>query len=128
MVWIGTNGVSTFSCSYTNPNCVWQNSTSTFSNITNSTSPFGVIQHIFGAQLPFFWPALPFMLYLWLFIIFSDSPGKAKIYMIAGLVFVISVFLAAGGYISDAVINFIIFVLAFWLSGLFSKGSSTVGG
>jgi hypothetical protein len=128
MVWIGSNGVSAFSCSYTNPNCVWQNSTQTFANITNSTSPLGAIQHIFGQQLPWFWPLLPFALYIWLFITFSDSPGKGKIYMITGLVFVISVFLALGGYIADAVINFIIFVLAFWLSGLFSKGGGTISG
>lgn len=128
MVWIGTNGVSSFTCTYTNPNCVWQNATQTFVNITNSTSPIGAIQATIGKQLPFFWPLFPFVLYLWLFVIYSDSPGKGKTYMITALVFVISVFLAIGGYITDAVINFIIFALAFWLSGLFAKGGGTVSG
>lgn len=127
-MWIGTNGVSALTCSYSNPNCVWQNSTQTFANITSSTNPFAAVQATFAKQLPFFWPILPFVLYLWLFIIFSDSPGKGKTYMITGLVLVISIFLAISGSITDAAINFIIFGASFWLSGLFSKGNNTIGG
>jgi hypothetical protein len=53
---------------------------------------------------------------------YSDSPQGGKLFMIAGLVFVISVFMALGGFIGDAMINFIIFAAAFFLSNLFHKG------
>lgn len=107
---------------------VWVNSTKLFQNITNSTSPVQALQSTIGKTLPWFWPLLPFILYLWMFSVFSDSPGKGKIYMIAAIVFVISAFMAIGGLIGDAIINFLIFITAFWLSNLFKGGGSTVGG
>ena len=74
-----------------------------------------------NTQLPFFWPLLPFALYLYLFVVYADSPSGGKFMMITGIVFVISVFMAFGGYLQDAVINLMIFILAFVLSTQFHK-------
>ena len=101
---------------------VWENSTQLFQNITNSSSPIGAIGHVINTGLPFFWPIFPFILYLYLFIIYSDSPSGGKLYMIAGLVFVISVFMAFAGLIPNAIINFAIFAATFFLANQFNKG------
>lgn len=118
-LWIGTNGVPSSSCTYTNTNCYWENSSQIFQNVTNSVSPIGAISNTINTGLPWFWPAFPFILYLYLFIIYSDSPSGGKLYMIAALVFVISIFMAFGGLILDALINLVIFIIAFILSNQF---------
>lgn len=118
-LWVGTNGVSSGTCTYTNPNCYWENSSQIFYNITNSTSPIAAVQSTINTGLPWFWPLFPFILYLYLFVAFQDSPSGGKLYMIAALVFVISIFMALGGLLIDAVINFGIFAITFFLSGQF---------
>lgn len=108
---------------YTYPNGlqIWKNTTQLLSNVSNSTSPIGVIVSVQTQAFPWFWPIFPFVLYLYLLVSFADSPNGGKLYMIAALCFIISVFLAFGSYISDAIINFVIFAAAFFLSNQFKK-------
>lgn len=90
-------------------------------NFSNSTAdPFNaIIQQTTNAALPWFWPAFPFILYLYLFILFRDAPGRMKFVFIALLGLVISIFMTAGGLLSDAVINVVIFAIALFASNLF---------
>ena len=74
-----------------------------------------------NTSLPWFWPLLPFVLYIYMFVVYSDSPSGGKFMMISAIVFVISIFMAFGGYLSDAVINLMIFILAFILSTQFKR-------
>lgn len=108
---------------YTYPNGlqVWKNTTDLLSNVSNSTSPIGVIVSVQQQAFPWFWPLFPFVIYLYLLVQYADSPNGGKLYMIAALAFVISIFLAFGSYISDAVINFTVFAVAFFLSNQFKK-------
>jgi hypothetical protein len=80
----------------------------TVKNITN----IGQIPTSISSALPWFWPIIPFGLYLYLIIIFNESPTKGKFLGIAALVMVISIFMATGQLIQDAVLNIIIFMLA----------------
>ena len=98
---------------------VWENSSQMFGNITNSTSPIGAIGNVVNSQLPWFWPLFTFLLYIYLYILYSDSPSGGKLYGIAALVLIISVFLALGGNIADGVINFIIFGVTFFVANQF---------
>lgn len=104
----------------------WVNSSQIFGNITASTSPIAALNNVINNQLPWFWPAFPFVLYIWMLSLYSDSPTGGKLFMITGIVFVICAFMAIGGYLIDAIINFLIFIVAFVFSGLFKKPS--VGG
>lgn len=99
----------------------WVNSSQIFQNITNSTAPLTALQGTLNTALPWFWPALPFFLYIWMLSLYSDSPGKAKLLMISGIVFAISAYMAIGGLLIDAIVNFVIFVAALFFSGLFKK-------
>lgn len=107
-----------------NGTTIWENASQIFVNVTNSTSPVGAAQAAIKTTIPWFWPLFPFVLYIYLIVEFADSPTGGKLYMIALLAFMISAFLALGGYISDAVIQFVIFIGAFY----FSKLLKSLGG
>ena len=91
-------------------------------NISNSTSPVGAVSGDIKAALPWFWPVIPFMLYIGMMFWYADSPQRGKLVMISALVLVISFFMVFGGFISDAIFNFFVFAVAFILTRLF-KGS-----
>lgn len=100
---------------------VWKNTSQLLQNITNSTSPLGAANHLIGQTLPWFWPFFPFFLYMYLMILYQDSPSRGKILGIATLVFVISIFMFFGGYLLDSIINFIIFSLAVFFAPQLKK-------
>jgi len=58
---------------------IWVNATDIFKNITNSTSPIGAVNQVVNHELPFFWPAFPFVLYLYLMVVYADSPQGGKL-------------------------------------------------
>jgi hypothetical protein len=62
------------------------------------------------------------MLYIILTIMYQDSPGNGKFMMIAAIVLVISLFEATFGLVGNAIINVIIFIGAFFITGLFRSG------
>jgi hypothetical protein len=103
-------------------NGTWVNWTSGIvHNITNSTNPIGALTTSVGSQLPWFWPMIPFMLYIILIIQFNSSPGRFKLAAIAALVMVISIFMGASGMILNAIINIVIFIFAYFISFLFKR-------
>lgn len=90
-------------------------------NITNSTNPIGALTSSVSNQLPWFWPMVPFMLYIILIVQFSASPGRFKLAAIAALVMVISIFMGASGMIGNAIINVVVFIFAYFVSFLFKR-------
>lgn len=103
---------------YPNGTQYWKNWTSYIvqNNVTNTTSPMQAINNVVAQALPWYWPLVPFVLYVALMIWFNDTPGRGKMYGIAAIVLVISAFLAWGGYIGDCVINVVIFLVAWVLA------------
>lgn len=100
---------------------MWVNWLSTVQNVSNSTSPTSAIigSTLNNPNLPPILLILTFSLYLVLMIMFSQSPGRGKFVGICAIVLVISLFESVFGLISTAVLNIIVFVVAFLLSGLF---------
>ena len=101
-------------------NGTYYNWTTLLPNMTNSTNPIGTLATAPAKALPWFWPIIPFLLYIYLLSLFGDSPSNGKFIGITALVLVISVFLAASGYTSSAALNIVLFLLA-WVSAWIFK-------
>lgn len=100
-------------------NGIWYNWTSALVQASNSTSPQTALIKSSLGILPWLFPAITFILYIILFISYSDSPGRFKMVGIAAIVLVISVVFAITGLTTDVILNFIVFILAWFISGLF---------
>lgn len=98
---------------------VWQNWTNSLVTVTNSTNPIGALTGSIGKALPWFWPMIPFALYLVMFIEYQEAPGRWKLAAITGLVLIISIYMGAAGLINNVFINLAIFMLAYFVSFLF---------
>ena len=94
----------------------WPNATSA---ITNSSDPFSASVGSVNQGLPILFPILLGSLYVFLWLMFRQSPSRFKLVCMTLLVFVISVFMAAGGYIGSALLNFVVFVIAYFVEFLF---------
>lgn len=91
----------------------------TGTNISSSHAPLTALVYDYNQALPWFWFIIPLLLYVYLLAIYSDSPSRGKFTMVAALVLIISVFLAAGGYSTDAIINIAVFLAALFLAPIF---------
>lgn len=97
---------------------IWKN-WSSYMALSNNTDPVsGIITSATNAN-PTLMPIFCGALYVFLWIKFADAPSRFKLVGITALVFVISVVMVAGGFMADAVLNFIAFILAYFLSLLF---------
>jgi hypothetical protein len=96
----------------------WSNWTSYVINITNSTSPTGAIATGLQNALPWFWPVIPFILYMAMLSWYSDSPQRGKLVAIAAVILVISGYMVYGGLLKDGIFNFFIFAVALVMSAL----------
>ena len=91
-------------------------------NVSNSVSPIAAVTTDINNALPWYWPIIPFIIYILMMVWYDDSPQRGKLYMIAAIVFVISIFMVFGGYLPDAIFNFFVFIIAFITTRLF-KGT-----
>lgn len=87
--------------------------------ITNSSDPFSTLIHSVSAALPWLFPVILGAFYVFLWVQFGDSPSRFKLASITALVFVVSFFMAAAGFVNNAVLNFVVFGIAFFVSFLF---------
>lgn len=60
-------------------------------------------------------------LYVFLWIRFANAPSRFKFVGMSALVFVISVIMVYGGFTGSAVLNFIVFIVAYFFSLLFKS-------
>lgn len=105
-------------CGGIQANGTFVNWTNCIQNLSNSTNPIGALTTSVGNALPWFWPFLPFLLYILLQVLFSGSNQKGKFGMLTALAFVISFFMAIFGMVGDAAINIAIFLIAFTIGRL----------
>jgi hypothetical protein len=90
-------------------------------NLTNSNTSdpvsgtVGITFHILPIIPVIFLGAL----YLFLWVKFADSPSRFKTVSITALVLIISIIMAATGFVADAVLNVLAFGAAFFLSFIF---------
>lgn len=100
-------------------NGTWINWTAGFVHITNTTDPVTAIVNTVSNQLPWFWPVVPFILYMYLVIVYNNAPQRWKFVGISALVLVITAFMALAFNNVDAIANVIIFGVALLLSNMF---------
>lgn len=103
-----TTGVST-----------WVNWPSAGAAISNSSDPVSGNISLVNTALPWLLPVFLGGIYVMLWLLFRNSPSKYKLVSITLLVFVISFFMAAFGLTADALLNFAIFALAYFITYLF---------
>lgn len=101
------------------PNGTWYNWTQALAKASNSTSPQTALIKSSLGVIPWVFPAITFILYIVLFIAFQNSPGRFKIVGIAAMVLVISFIFTIAGLETAAILNIIVFLLAWFLTGLF---------
>jgi len=88
-------------------------------NMTNSTDPISATVGTAFNVLPIIPAIFLGSLYVFLWVKFARSPGRFKLVAISALVFSISVVMAAGGLGVQALLNFVVFVAAYFISLLF---------
>ena len=102
----------------------WVDWTASLVNVTNSTSPTtAIINSTFNN--PFLPPLLliiTFALYLVLMVAYTESPGNSKLVGITAIVLVISLLESVAGLLANAVLNIIIFLVAFFITGILKSG------
>lgn len=98
----------------------WPNVTTA---ITNSSDPFSASIATVNSGLPMLFPIFLGALYVFLWMMFRQSPARFKFVCMGLLVFVISFFMAAAGYTQSALLNFIVFALSYVVEFLFSRRS-----
>lgn len=99
----------------------WINQTSGLGQITNSSDPISTLIHGVTGAMPWLFPLLLGALYVYLWVLFGDSPSRFKLVGMSALVLVISIVFSAAGFTTDAVFNFIVFGIAFIASFMFRQ-------
>jgi len=102
------------------PNGTRYNWTSLLHAGNSTVNPLAAsINSVGSGPLSWLWPALPYLLYLFLFIAYDTAPSRGKLATIAALVLVLSVVMVGAGMIPDAIINVLIFGMAWLTTWLF---------
>ena len=89
--------------------------------VTNSSDPFSSTINTVNSGFPLLLPIFLGALYVFLWLMFRQSPSRFKIVVMTVLVFVISIFFAAAGWTPDALLNFVVFVVAYFVEFLFNR-------
>jgi len=101
----------------------WVSWLSTLIQPTNSTSSTSALIHstLANPYLPPILLMITVFLYIILVIAYQSSPGRGKLLAISTIVLIISLFESGFGFLGDAIIAIIVFLVALILTTLFQS-------